>query len=52
MRPSILVTSKADLLGFGMGERVLLEVCRRLAAGKTIRDCRDLRGVAYLLGAK
>jgi uncharacterized radical SAM protein YgiQ len=52
VRPSILVTSKADLLGFGMGETVLVEVCKRLAAGKKISDCRDLRGVAYLLGSK
>ena len=27
VRPSILVTSKADLVGFGMGETVLVEVC-------------------------
>ncbi|MEQ1634952.1 MAG: YgiQ family radical SAM protein, partial [Planctomycetota bacterium] len=52
VRPSILVTSKADILGFGMGERVIVEVCKRLAAGKSIKDCRDLRGVAYLLGSK
>jgi uncharacterized radical SAM protein YgiQ len=50
VRPSILVSSKADLLGFGMGERVLLEVARRLRDGKRIEDCRDLRGVGYLLG--
>ncbi|MCR9245244.1 MAG: YgiQ family radical SAM protein [bacterium] len=52
VRPSILATCKADLLGFGMGERVLAEIVRRLGAGKTVRDCRDLRGVAYLLGGK
>lgn len=52
VRPSILVTSKADLVGFGMGERVLVEICRRLDAGDKIVDCRDLRGVAYLLGSK
>ncbi|MBL8729024.1 MAG: YgiQ family radical SAM protein, partial [Planctomycetes bacterium] len=52
VRPSILVTSKADLVGFGMGERVLLEICRRLRDGRAITDCRDLRGVAYLLGGK
>ncbi len=51
-RPSILATSKADLVGFGMGEQVLLEICRRLRAGRRIADCRDLRGVAYLLGGK
>ena len=52
VRPSILVTSKADLLGFGMGERVIVEVVKRLAAGRDLRDCRDIRGVAYLLGGK
>src|SRR5262249_22745512 len=52
VRPSILATSKADLLGFGMGETVLVEICRRLAEGRSIRDCRDLRGAAYLLGQK
>lgn len=52
VKPSILVTSKADLVGFGMGERVIVEICRRLRDGKSIRDCRDLRGVAYLLGSK
>ena len=50
VRPSILVTSKADLVGFGMGEAVLVEICRRLAAGEPIEACRDLRGVAYLMG--
>jgi len=52
VKPSILATSKADLVGFGMGETVLVEVCKRLAAGRPITDCRDLRGVAYLLGGK
>ncbi|TPW20933.1 MAG: radical SAM domain-containing protein [Elusimicrobia bacterium] len=51
VRPSILLDSKADLVGYGMGEETLVEVARRLAAGKTVKDCRDLRGVAYFLGA-
>ncbi len=50
VRPSILVTSKADLVGFGMGERVIVEIARRLAKGAAVTDLRDLRGVAYLLG--
>lgn len=50
VRPSILLTSKADLLGFGMGESVILEITRRLDAGEPIQSLRDLRGVAYLLG--
>ncbi|MFO0689864.1 MAG: YgiQ family radical SAM protein [Myxococcota bacterium] len=48
--PSILLTSKADLLGYGMGETTILEIARRLDAGESIADLRDLRGVAYLLG--
>ena len=52
VRPSILVSSKADLLGFGMGEEVIVEIARRLAAGCEVRDLRDLRGTAYLLGMK
>jgi len=48
--PSSLLTSKADLLVFGMGERAILAIARRLAAGETVADLRDLRGVAYLLG--
>jgi uncharacterized radical SAM protein YgiQ len=48
--PSNLLRSKADLLAFGGGERTILAVARRLRAGESVRDLRDLRGVAYLLG--
>ena len=51
VRRSILLDSKADLVVFGMGERTVLEVARRLGTGETVRDLRDLRGVAYRLGA-
>lgn len=52
VRRSILLDSKADLVVYGMGEKVIVEIARRLAAGKTITDLRDLRGVAYALGAR
>jgi uncharacterized radical SAM protein YgiQ len=52
VRRSILLDAKADLVCFGMGELTILEIARRLAAGQTVRDLRDLRGVAYVLGAK
>ena len=52
VRPSVLVSSKADLLGFGMGERTIVEIARRLDAGACVEQLRDLRGVAYLLGKK
>jgi len=52
VRPSVLVSTKADLLGYGMGERTICEVARRLDAGEQVQDLRDMRGVAYLLGGK
>jgi uncharacterized radical SAM protein YgiQ len=51
VRRSILLDAKADLVAFGMGERTILEIARGLAAGKTVKELRDLRGVAYRLGA-
>lgn len=52
VKRSILLDCKADLLVYGMGERNIVEIAKRLDAGKTVKDCRDLRGVAYMLGAK
>lgn len=52
VRRSILLDCKADLVAYGMGEKTIVEIAQRLAAGKTVRDLRDLRGVAYALGAK
>ncbi|MEJ7589928.1 MAG: YgiQ family radical SAM protein [Planctomycetaceae bacterium] len=52
VRRSILLDAKADLVAFGMGEDTILEISRRLAAGETVRDLRDMRGMAYVLGAK
>ncbi len=51
VRRGILLDCKADLLVFGMGERAIIEIARRLAAGQTVRELRDLRGVCYRLGA-
>jgi len=52
VRPSMLAVSKADLLAFGKGEATIVSIARRLAAGEPATALRDLRGVAYLLGAK
>lgn len=52
VRGSILMDSKADLLLYGMAENSILEVARRLRAGKSIHECRDIEGSAHLLGAK
>ncbi|PYN72282.1 MAG: YgiQ family radical SAM protein [Candidatus Rokuibacteriota bacterium] len=52
VRPSMLAASKADLLAFGKGEATIVDIARRLAAGQPVTALRDLRGVAYLLGAQ
>jgi len=51
VKRSILLDSKADLVVFGMGESAIVEVANRLSAGETVKDLRDMRGVAYCLGA-
>jgi uncharacterized radical SAM protein YgiQ len=48
VRRSILFDSKADLLVFGMGERPVLEVARRLAAGEPMSAIRTVRGTGYV----
>ena len=52
VRRSILLDAKADLVVYGMGEQAIVEIARRLAAGKTVKDLRDMRGVAYVLGGE
>ena len=44
--PSVLQTSGADILVYGMGERAVLEIAARLAQGS--RDVSDIRGVCYM----
>ncbi|MGQ0553642.1 MAG: YgiQ family radical SAM protein [Planctomycetota bacterium] len=51
VNPSMLVSSKADLIVFGMGERAVVEIAQRLAAGEPVKSLRNIRGTAYLLGA-
>ena len=52
VRKSILLDSKADLLMYGMGEKNIIEIAKRLAAGEDIKHIRDMRGTVYPLGAK
>lgn len=52
IRRSILLDAKADILVHGMGEVSVLEIARRLAAGRTIAECRDIPGTAWALGRK
>ncbi len=49
VRRSLLLDSKADLLVFGMAERPIVEVARRLAAGEPVRDLTGIRGTGRVL---
>jgi uncharacterized radical SAM protein YgiQ len=48
VRRSVLVDSKADLLVYGNGERAIVEIAHRIAAGAGVREIRDVRGTAYV----
>ncbi len=48
VRRSILVDSRADILTYGMGEKILLRLAELLARGIPIRKIRDVRGTVYL----
>jgi len=50
VRPSVLISSKADLVGYGMGEEFLMIASKRLQSGESVEQLRDMRGAAYLLG--
>ena len=47
IRPSILISSDADLLIFGMGEKQIVEIADRLANGEKASDIRDIKGTCY-----
>ena len=47
VRPSILIDSSADLLMYGMGEKHVVEIADRLAAGEKIGSLCDILGTCY-----
>lgn len=47
IRPSILISSDADLLIFGMGEKQIVEIADRLRDGFDVKDIRDIKGTCY-----
>jgi uncharacterized radical SAM protein YgiQ len=48
LMPSILVSSKADLLVYGNGEKPLMELCVRLASGEAFSSIQDIRQTVVL----
>ena len=49
VRRSVLIDAKADLLVYGNGERQVVEIAHRLAAGESVNRLTDIRGTAFLL---
>lgn len=47
LQRSVLSDAKADLLVHGMGEAAILEIVRRLDAGKALNELHDIPGTAY-----
>ena len=52
VRRSVLFDSKADLLVYGNGERQVIEIAHRLAAGEPVAAITDVRGTALALSGK
>ena len=52
VRHSILLDSKADILVYGMGEKPLLQIARRLSADEAIVSIRDERGTCVRVHGK
>lgn len=50
--PPILADAGADLLVYGMGERAVLEIARRLRKKEPVASITDVRGTAFLADSK
>jgi uncharacterized radical SAM protein YgiQ len=48
VRRSVLLDAKADLLVYGNGERQVVEIAHRLAAGESVSDITGVRGTAFV----
>lgn len=49
LRPSILIDAQVDMISYGMGEKTIVEIADRLAAGEHIKSITDLPQTALLL---
>lgn len=48
VRRSLLIDSRADLLTYGMGEKILIRLAELLDRGIPVKKIRDVRGTVYL----
>lgn len=47
LKRSVLITSQADIISYGMGERSIVELADALNAGIPVKDITFVRGTAY-----
>ncbi len=47
LRPSIIADAPADMISYGMGERTILELARRLSNGEKIENITDVPQTAF-----
>lgn len=52
IHPSILISSGADLISYGMGEKQTVEIADRLAKGESIHDMHNIKGTCYLVDVR
>lgn len=52
VRRSILLDSQANLLVYGMGERAIIEIAKKLSQGIAVDEITDVNGTAYLSASK
>lgn len=52
LRPSILADASADMIIYGMGERVITELANRLDNGEQIKDVQDLPQTVFFTDGK
>lgn len=52
LKPSVLLSSKADLLVYGMGELTIKEILNRLKKGETINELDNIPQTALIKGKK
>ena len=48
VRRSVLVDSRADILTYGMGEKILVRIAQLLDRGVPVKKIRDVRGTVWL----
>lgn len=48
LKPSILIDSKADMLVYGMGEKTIVEIAKRLERGEKISQIQDIYQTGFL----